>query len=37
MAYRARLIGASLEVKRRSPGGTAVTCTFSLPAAQAKP
>jgi PAS domain S-box-containing protein len=30
MAYRARLIGASLEVRRRNRRGTAVTCTFPL-------
>jgi signal transduction histidine kinase len=32
MAYRARLIGGSLEVQRHSPHGTAVTCVFPLPA-----
>jgi PAS domain S-box-containing protein len=32
MAYRARLIGGSLDVRRRSPRGTAVTCSFPLPA-----
>ena len=32
MAYRARLIGGSLEIQRRSPHGTAVTCVFPLPA-----
>ena len=31
MAYRARLIGGSLEVRRRTPRGTAVTCVFPLP------
>lgn len=31
MEYRARLIGGSLAVRRRTPCGTAVTCTFSLP------
>lgn len=31
MAYRARLIGGSLEVRRRDRGGTRVTCVFSLP------
>jgi len=31
MAYRARLIGGSLEVRRRTSGGTAVTCVFPLP------
>ena len=30
MAYRARLIGGSLEVRRRAPHGTAVTCVFPL-------
>lgn len=30
MASRARLIGGSLEVGRRSPRGTAVTCVFPL-------
>ena len=30
MAYRARLIGAWLEVNRRSPRGTVVTCVFPL-------
>jgi PAS domain S-box-containing protein len=30
MAYRARLIGGSLEVRRRTPRGTAVTCAFPL-------
>jgi len=30
MAYRARLIGGSLEVRRRAPHGTAVTCAFPL-------
>jgi len=28
MAYRARLIGGSLEVRRRTPRGTAVDCVF---------
>jgi signal transduction histidine kinase len=32
MAYRARLIGGSLDVRRRTPRGTAVTCVFPLPA-----
>jgi len=31
MAYRARLIGGSLDVRRLSRRGTAVTCTFPLP------
>jgi len=31
MAYRARLIGGSLEVRRQVPGGTAVACAFPLP------
>jgi PAS domain S-box-containing protein len=35
MAYRARLIGAWLEVNRRSPRGTVVTCVFPLQ--QSKP
>jgi len=30
MAYRARLIGGTLEVRRLSRRGTAVTCTFPL-------
>ena len=30
MTYRARLIGGSLEVRRRTPRGTAVTCVFPL-------
>lgn len=30
MAYRARLIGGSLDVRRRARHGTAVTCSFSL-------
>jgi signal transduction histidine kinase len=30
MAYRARLIGGSLEVQRVAPHGTAVTCVFPL-------
>jgi PAS domain S-box-containing protein len=34
MAYRARLIGGSLDVRRRARRGTAVTCTFPLPEAQ---
>ncbi len=34
MAYRARLIGASFEVKRCSPRGTVASCGFSLPGAQ---
>jgi signal transduction histidine kinase len=33
MAYRARLIGASLEVRRRTRRGTVVTCNFPLPGA----
>jgi hypothetical protein len=32
MAYRARLIGGSLEIQRHSPHGTAVTCLFPLAA-----
>jgi signal transduction histidine kinase len=32
MAYRARLIGGSLEVGRRTPAGTTITCVFPLPA-----
>jgi PAS domain S-box-containing protein len=31
MAYRARLIGGSLEVRRRTIQGTAVSCIFPLP------
>ncbi len=31
MAYRSRLIGGSLEVRRRSLRGTAVSCTFPIP------
>ena len=31
MAYRSRLIGASLEVRRRRRRGTAVLCAFPLP------
>jgi len=31
MAYRSRLIGGSLEVRRRAPGGTSVSCAFPLP------
>jgi PAS domain S-box-containing protein len=31
MAYRARLIGASLQVRPRAPRGTIVTCEFPLP------
>jgi signal transduction histidine kinase len=31
MAYRARLIGASLQVRRRTRRGTLVTCEFPLP------
>ncbi|HXH28809.1 MAG TPA: PAS domain-containing sensor histidine kinase [Candidatus Polarisedimenticolia bacterium] len=31
MAYRARLIGGSLELSRRTPRGTAVECVFPLP------
>ena len=30
MAYRSRLIGATLELRRRARGGTIVTCTFPL-------
>ncbi len=30
MAYRARLIGGSLELRRRAPHGMAVTCAFPL-------
>ena len=32
MAYRARLIGATLRVQRRAPRGTRGTCVFPLPA-----
>lgn len=31
MAYRSRLIGGSLEVRRRSLRGTVVSCTFPIP------
>lgn len=31
MAYRARRIGATLELRRRAAGGTAVSCLFPLP------
>ena len=37
MAYRARLIGGSLEVRRRTPRGTAVTCVFPLPGTRDDP
>lgn len=37
MAYRARAIGASLEVSRRSPRGTTVTCVYPLPPAPPAP
>lgn len=37
MAYRARVIGGSLELNRRAPRGTAVTCVFPLSPAAAKP
>lgn len=30
MAYRARMIGGSLDVRRRARGGTAITCLFPL-------
>jgi len=33
MAYRAHLIGGSLEVRRRTPRGMAITCVFPLPRA----
>lgn len=33
MAYRASLIGASLEIGRRFPRGTVITCIFPLPPA----
>lgn len=33
MAYRARLIGGSLDVRRLAPRGTAVSCVFPLPEA----
>jgi signal transduction histidine kinase len=32
MAYRARMLGGSLDVRRFQPGGTLVTCIFPLPA-----
>ena len=37
MSYRARLIGASFQAKRRSPRGTVVTCCFSLPGTDPAP
>lgn len=37
MAYRASLIGGSLEVNRNAPGGTAVICKFSLLSPNHKP
>jgi PAS domain S-box-containing protein len=33
MAYRARMVGGSLDISRRSPHGTSVTCVFRLPSA----
>jgi signal transduction histidine kinase len=36
MNYRARLIGASLEVRPIAPHGTAVSCAFSIPSAPSK-
>ena len=37
MAYRARMIDASLTVRKRSPRGTAVICTFPLVQEAGKP
>ena len=37
MAYRARLIGGSLELNRPSRRGTVVTCVFPLPPAKPNP
>jgi len=34
MAYRSRLIGGSLEVRRRTRRGTSVSCTFPIPEMQ---
>ena len=34
MAYRSRLIGGSLEVRRRTRRGTSVSCTFPIPETQ---
>lgn len=34
MAYRARLIGGSLDIRRLAPRGTAVSCVFPLSAAR---
>lgn len=31
MSYRARMLGGSLQVRRQSPRGTAVSCTFLAP------
>ncbi len=36
MNYRARLIGASLEVRPIAPHGTAVSCAFSIPSGPSK-
>lgn len=33
MAYRSRLIGGSIDIRRRDRSGTEVTCVFPLPAA----
>ena len=37
MAYRARLIGGRIEVRRRSRGGTTVLCAFPLSGTREKP
>ena len=37
MAYRARVIGGTLQLNGRSPRGTVVTCVFPLPPADPTP